>query len=509
MTNAQSRRQLAEDRLRDTQHQLDEAGEDHGPLTEQLAAQRRQRERWSDEVDLQTQQLQRLAQLRIVWNHRFALATAERNADQKTSLTDVAAWHKEAQTALDELAIQFRSRIQRMTDLRNDLATVADKAEAAKDSPPDVINAINDQRFQLEEMLRNQQTSLMQIESTRRVYAKLLDELGNNPLSPTNLAVGALAQVNNVWNTELFHVGEGESKRPIVVKDAVAGLVVFFVGWILSRFFSRVFANRFLKRFRLSKDADAALRSMVYYSMLLVVVLIALNTIKVPLTAFTILGGAFAIGIGFGSQTLINNFIGGLIMLAERPIRLGERIAVANIDGTVEEVGFRSTKIRTLTDHLVTVPNSTLVNEAIENIARRRTIRRLFNVTITYDTPQEKVAEAVQAIREILDEKGIRERIHPIVGFEQFPPRVYFNDYNAESLNILVVYWYAPPEWWDYMDHCERVNFRIMEEFERIGVEFAFPTKTLFLAGDPKRELAVRMVPAETSSSLKKHRNSA
>ena len=172
-----------------------------------------------------------------------------------------------------------------------------------------------------------------------------------------------------------------------------------------------------------------------------------------PLTAFTILGGALAIGVGFGSQALINNFIGGLIMLAERPVRLGERITFGDFDGVVEDVGFRCTKLRTATDHLVTIPNSTLVNESIENVARRRTIRRTLNVAIPCDTPRDKVADAVQAIRDILEEKDIRERIHPIVGFEEFPPRVHFNDFSADSLNIQVVYWYAPTDWWGYMEH--------------------------------------------------------
>ncbi len=115
------------------------------------------------------------------------------------------------------------------------------------------------------------------------------------------------------------------------------------------------------------------------------------------------------------------------------------------------------------------------------------------NVTITYDTPREKVAAAVQAIRDLLEEKEIRERIHPIVGFEEFPPRVYFNDYNAESLNIQVMYWYAPVEWWDYMEHCERVNYRIMEEFERLGVQFAFPSRTVYVVN--KEENGVRTRP--------------
>jgi small-conductance mechanosensitive channel len=345
--------------------------------------------------------------------------------------------------------------------------------------PPELAVQIGIQQQQLEETLKIYEKNLVTIETSRRVHEKLLEEVGQTveSLTPKALALGAWYQAKLFWNSELFPMG-GES---ITYGKAVTCITILVVGWIMSRFTSGVFANRFLKRFRLSKDATSVIRSLVFYSLLILVSLAALNTINVPLTAFTILGGALAIGVGFGSQTLINNFIGGLIMLAERPVRLGERIMFGGMEGIVEDIGFRCTKLRTPTDHLVTIPNSTLVNESIENIGRRRTIRRKMNVTITYDTPRELVAEAVQAIRDILDEKEIRERIHPIVGFEEFPPRVHFNDFNAESLNIVVFYWYAPVDWWAYMQHSERVNYRIMEEFERLGVEFAFPTQTIYL----------------------------
>jgi MscS family membrane protein len=174
-------------------------------------------------------------------------------------------------------------------------------------------------------------------------------------------------------------------------------------------------------------------------------------------------------------------------------VRLGERIIFGNFDGVVEDVGFRCTKLRTATDHLITIPNSTLVNDSIENAARRRTIRRTMNLTIAADTPRDRVAAAVQAIRDVLGEKDIRERIHPIVGFEEFPPRVFFAEIRADGLNIQIVYWYAPPDQWEYMEHSELVNLRIMEEFERLGVELAAPSKSFYLAGEPKRERSARV----------------
>jgi MscS family membrane protein len=323
------------------------------------------------------------------------------------------------------------------------------------------------------------------------LHERLTAEIGRDvdALSPKQLALSARDTAVDIWNFPLTEI-DGNT---INVKKVVKGLVIFVVGWVVSRILSSLFAHRVLRRFRMSQDATTAIKALTFYALLVIVTLIALRMVSIPLTAFTILGGALAIGVGFGSQALVGNFISGLIMLAERPVRIGERIVFGKYDGTVEEVGFRSTKVRTLTDHLVTIPNSNLVNEPIENIGRRRTIRRLFNVTITYDTPREKIVQAVDTLRAILEEPGIREPIHPIVGWDKFPPRVYFNDYNAESLNILVVYWFAPPEFFDYLDHCQKVNLRIYEEFERLGVDFAFPSRTLYLAGDSKRELAVRL----------------
>jgi small-conductance mechanosensitive channel len=270
---------------------------------------------------------------------------------------------------------------------------------------------------------------------------------------------------------------------------AIQGLATLILGWMLSRFASGVVADRLLKRFHLSKDATSAIRSLVFYGMLFAVALEAMRMVNVDLTAFTILGGGLAIGVGFGSQALINNFIGGLIMLAERPVRLGERITLSGVDGVVEDVGFRCTKLRTNSDHLLTIPNSTLVNESIENIDRRRTIRRKINLAVTYNISREALAGAVQTIRDILEEKDIRERIHPIIGFEEHAPRVFFSEFAAESLSIQVVYWYAPVDWWAYMEHAERVNFRIMEEFERLGIDFAFPSKTTYVKGSKKPAL--------------------
>lgn len=141
------------------------------------------------------------------------------------------------------------------------------------------------------------------------------------------------------------------------------------------------------------------------------------------------------------------------------------------------------TRIRTLDGHLVTIPNGELANKTIQNIGKRPYIRRIMNITITYDTPPEKVRRAVEIVKEILaDHEGMKP---------EMPPRVFFNDFNDASLNIFAIYWYHPPDWWAFCAFGERVNHELLQRFNDEKIDFAFPTQTLHLAGDPNRPLTV------------------
>ena len=203
--------------------------------------------------------------------------------------------------------------------------------------------------------------------------------------------------------------------------------------------------------------------------------------------------GLAGLAVSLAAQDSLKNVFGSLTILFDRPFQLGERIVYGGYDGVIEEIGFRSTKLRTLTGHLVTIPNSLIVSSAVENIGRRPTIRRLIDLGVPYDTPRDKVEQAVAILRSLLEEEGLREPIHPTVGRDEFPPRVFFNEFNPDSLNIRVIYWYAPPDYWAFMEHAQRLNLRIMEEFEKAGIEFAFPSRTLYLAGDRRRQLSIEV----------------
>ncbi len=201
-----------------------------------------------------------------------------------------------------------------------------------------------------------------------------------------------------------------------------------------------------------------------------------------PLVAGLGIGGlAFALA----AKDTIANLFGSVTIFTDRPFQLGDRIKIKGHDGTVEEVGFRSTRIRTLVGHLVTLPNAVITNEPIENVSKRSSLKRVLNVTVTYDTSPEKVQRAVDILREMLAAR--MEHFHP-----DKPPRVYFSDFNADSLNIVVYYWYAPAEWWNYMEFSDAFNFELLTRYNDEGIEFAFPTQTLYVKQDSPLTVGVR-----------------
>lgn len=227
---------------------------------------------------------------------------------------------------------------------------------------------------------------------------------------------------------------------------------------------------------------------------------IAQNVFGVNVTAWLAGLGIAGLAISLAAQDSIKNLFGSITVLLDKPFAVGDRIQFGDDDGFVEEIGFRSTKIRTFGGHLVTVPNMKFIDGTIENVSARPFIRRTLNVTITYDTPPQKIREAIQIIKDLLDSEELAEPFKP----DERPPRVYFSEFNSDSLNIVVTYWYfldepAGRDWWGYMQHGERFNLELFEAYGKAGIDFAFPTQTLYLAGDPDRQLSVRVLgdPAE------------
>ena len=185
--------------------------------------------------------------------------------------------------------------------------------------------------------------------------------------------------------------------------------------------------------------------------------------------------GIGGIAVALAAKDTIANFFGSITIFTDRPFQMGELVKIDEHLGPVEEVGFRSTRLRTLQGHLVTIPNSVITNSCVENIGRRPFIRRTSNITITYDSCHTKTKRAVEIIKEVL------ANVPQLNTDPERPPRVYFSDFNDWSLNIYMSYWIKPPDYWLYHQVNEQVNFEIMRRFEAEQIEFAFPTQTLYV----------------------------
>jgi MscS family membrane protein len=188
--------------------------------------------------------------------------------------------------------------------------------------------------------------------------------------------------------------------------------------------------------------------------------------------------GVGGIAIALAAKDTIANFFGSITIFTDRPFQMGELVKIGEHVGPVEEVGFRSTRIRTLQGHLVTIPNSVITNSSVENIGRRPFIRRTSNITITYDSGHSKTKRAVEIIKKVLAD------VPEINSTPDNPPRVYFSDFNDWSLNIYMSYWVKPADYWLYHKVNEQVNLEIMKRFEAEQIEFAFPSQTLYVKKD-------------------------
>jgi MscS family membrane protein len=188
--------------------------------------------------------------------------------------------------------------------------------------------------------------------------------------------------------------------------------------------------------------------------------------------------GVGGIAIALAAKDTIANFFGSVTIFADRPFQIDDLVKIGEHLGPVEEVGFRSTRVRTLQGHLVTVPNSVITNSIVENIGRRPFIRRTSNITITYDSGHTKAKRTVEIIKEVLAD------VPEVNTDPDRPPRVYFSDFNDWSLNIYMSYWVKPPDYWLYHQVNQRVNLEIMKHFEAEQIEFAFPSQTLYVKKD-------------------------
>jgi MscS family membrane protein len=181
------------------------------------------------------------------------------------------------------------------------------------------------------------------------------------------------------------------------------------------------------------------------------------------------IGGA---ALAFASKDALGNFFGSITVLADRPFEIGDWVIVAGVEGSVETVGVRSTRIRTFYNSVITVPNSLLTTAVVDNMGRRRFRRIKTTIGVEYNTTPDQMAAFCEGIRELI-------RRHPYTRKDYY--HVYFNDFGASSLDIMLYCFVECPDWSIELRERERLMLDIVRLAERLNVSFAFPTRTLHM----------------------------
>lgn len=181
------------------------------------------------------------------------------------------------------------------------------------------------------------------------------------------------------------------------------------------------------------------------------------------------LGGlAFALA----AKDMVQNLFGSITILLDRTFSVGDWIVVGDVEGTVEGIGFRSTRVRTFYNSLITMPNSRFITAEVDNMGARRYRRLKCKLSLTYATPPDKIEAYCEGVRELV-------RQHPYMRKDYF--HVYFNEFAGSSLDVLVYVFWETPDWSTELRERHRFLLDCLRLAHRLGVDFAFPTQTLYL----------------------------
>lgn len=289
-----------------------------------------------------------------------------------------------------------------------------------------------------------------------------------------------MVSAGRVWNFELFTVDETQIK----VSQLIIAALVLVIGTMVARIVARRVGNKVLPRFKLESGPRHAIQTILFYLMMFGVVMLSLQTAGVPLTVFTIFGGALALGIGFGSQNIMNNFISGLILLIERPIAIDQTIELSGDVGKVTKIGARSTHLEGYNGEAFIIPNSLLLENTVKNwsIPDRRH-RSQVGVGVAYGSDTGLVRDILTAAM----------NDHPRVLDEECS--VLFTEFGDNALNFEAHFWTKPSGRLERFTIESEIRFAIDDKCRAAGVSIAFPQRDIHL--DTISPLQVRVMPAE------------
>jgi small-conductance mechanosensitive channel len=296
--------------------------------------------------------------------------------------------------------------------------------------------------------------------------------------------------VRNILDYQLFHVGQTQ----VTLASLLVSIAIVAVTWLAARLLRRLVAERLFGRTRMDPGVRYAVGRVVSYLVWVLGLIVALQPLGINATTLAVFGGAIGVGIGFGMQDIAKNFIAGLIILIERPVKVGDRVEMDKVAGDVVEIRARATIVRTNDDIYTIVPNSRFITDVVTNWSfRTPRVRFHFPVGVGYASNPRVVEEALLAAA-ARSENTLKEPA----------PSVLFRGFGESSLDFELACWTA------VMLHRRsafqsEMNFLIHEELTRRGIELPFPQRDLHIRTVSGLEKVLSPEPEVPDEARKMH----
>jgi len=488
--NAELKKAMSEFDLENKAEQLKKSTSDtNRQLSSSLANQILQAQRSNADIKLQvlTRMLVYLQMQRDIWNLRWAYSKVT-DREKAAEAYDKIIKNQLILTVIHDYIYQQRQSI---------LEQVTSRASSERDLSTTESFALTDQLRTLDlNSLVLYSRLLGAIETTQNLLNRCKQELDerfevksfSDYLAETLLTTREVA--TQVWTFELFAVQDNievdghivSGKRSVTVDKVVTALMILIVGYWFATRLSGFIEGHAVKR--LSMDASLAriARRWILFLQVILLVVLSMMVVKIPLTIFAFMGGALAIGAGFGMQNMLKNLISGIMLLFERPFRPGDVVEVGGIRGRVIDIGVRSSQILDGNGIETLIPNSTFIEQNVTNwTLTSKSVRIVVNVGIAYGSP-------IKEVNRLLLDVASR---HGLV-LNEPAPVVLLEDFGSDALLFGLYVWVEINPEVSWKTIASDLRFMISKTLDDHGIEIAFPHRDVHLASS--RPLEVRVI---------------
>lgn len=283
----------------------------------------------------------------------------------------------------------------------------------------------------------------------------------------------------DIVNYKIFEV----DNDPFTLKDIILGVILFWIGLHFIRRVSRQIESKILNRLDIDPPVRHSLKTFIFYLLLFLLILFVLRLLNIPVTMFTILGGALAVGLGLGSQKIVYDFLSGVVIIIEHPIRSGDLIEMNNIAGRVENIGARATRVLTLDNKHLIVPNSHFLTNTVLNwTLSDEVIRGEVKVGVMYGSPTEQVDQLmIQAAKE-------HSRIE-----DNPSPQVFLSDFGDSSLVFILHFYCRIGSLVDMRKIKSDLRFKLVKIFRENNIVIAYPQRDIHVINKKQQPLQVQI----------------